>query len=226
MDPVDLLKNLVAIPSVNPMGRDLTGPEFFEGRVSDYLEAFFRNLGVQWQRIEVAPGRANVIARIDVPGAKRTVLLDAHEDTVPTDGFADPFNPVIRDGKLFGRWSCDVKGGMAAMLSAFARLVCEKPAGAANVIMSCTCDEESTSLGVNDLTTLWTDPSKADSIIDRQPDVAIVAEPTQLDVVVAHRGATRWKIRTTGRACHSSTPHLGDNAIYRMADIVAALRDH
>ena len=225
MDPVDLLKDLVAIPSVNPMGRDLSGPEFLEGRVSDYLEEVFRKLGVRYQRIEVAPGRANVIARLDSPNAKTTVLLDAHQDTVPTDGFPDPFNPVIRDGKLFGRGSCDVKGGMAAMLSAFARLVREKPAGAANVILSCTCDEESTSLGVNDLTTLWTDPKRAGSIIDRQPDIAIVAEPTQLDVVVAHRGATRWKIRTTGRACHSSAPHEGINAIYKMGRVLTALEE-
>lgn len=225
MDSVDLLKDLVAIPSVNPMGRDLTGPEFFEGRVSDYLEAFFRKLGVKWQRIEVVPGRANVIARFDIPSAKRTVLLDAHEDTVPTDGFTDPFNPMIRDGKLFGRGSCDVKGGMAAMLSAFARLVRERPAGASNVIMSCTCDEESTSLGVNDLTQLWTDPKRAGSLIERKPDVAIIAEPTQLDVVVAHRGATRWKIRTAGRACHSSSPQDGINAVYRMGHVLTALEE-
>ena len=225
MDPVDLLKDLVAIPSVNPMGRDLSGPEFLESRVSDYLEGVIRKLGVRYQRIEVAPGRANVIARIDSPNAKSTVLLDAHQDTVPTDGFPDPFNPVIRDGKLFGRGSCDVKGGMAAMLSAFARLIREKPSGAPNVILSCTCDEESTSQGVNDLTTLWTDPSRAGSIIDRRPDIAIVAEPTQLDVVVAHRGATRWKIRTTGRACHSSAPHEGVNAIYKMGRVLTALEE-
>lgn len=225
MAPVDLLKDLVSIPSVNPMGRDLSGPEFLEGRVSDYLEEFFRKLGVPYQRIEVAPGRANVIARFDSPNAKTTVLMDAHQDTVPTDGFPDPFNPVIRDGKLFGRGSCDVKGGMAAMLSAFARLVHEKPAGAANVILTCTCDEESTSLGVNDLTTLWTDPKRAGSIIDRRPDVGIIAEPTQLDVVVAHRGATRWKIRTTGRACHSSAPHEGVNAIYKMGHVLTALEE-
>ena len=131
MDPVNLLKDLVAIPSVNPMGRDLTGPEYFEKRVSDYLEATFKSLGVRYQRVEVAPGRANLIARFDSPGATRTVLLDAHQDTVPIDGYiGDPFNAEIRDGKLFGRGSCDVKGGLAAMLSAFARLVQEKPAGA------------------------------------------------------------------------------------------------
>ena len=225
MDPLPLLQDLVAIPSVNPMGRDLSGPEFLEGRVSDYLEKFFRSLGAEYQRIETAPGRANVIARCDAPGAKTTVLLDAHQDTVPTDGMCDPFNPVVRDGKLFGRGSCDVKGGLAAMLAAFARLVRERPAGAANVLLSCTCDEESTSLGVNDLAKLWTDPDRAGSIIDRKPDIAIIAEPTQLDVVVAHRGATRWKIRTSGRACHSSVPQDGVNAIYRMGRVVCLLEE-
>ena len=225
MDPLPLLQDLVAIPSVNPMGRDLSGPEFLEGRVSDYLEHFLRRLGVPCQRIEVAPGRANVLARFESRGAKTTVLLDAHQDTVPTDGMSDPFQPVISDGKLFGRGSCDVKGGLAAMLSAFARLVRERPVGAANVILSCTCDEESTSLGVNDLALLWSDPQRAGSLIDRPPDVAIIAEPTQLDVVVAHRGATRWKIRTAGRACHSSSPQDGINAIYRMGHVVTALEE-
>jgi acetylornithine deacetylase len=225
MNPTDLLRDLVSIPSVNPMGRDLTGPEYLEGRVSDYLENTFRQWQVPYQRIEVAPGRANVIARYDSPGAMTTVLLDAHQDTVPVDGMSDPFRAEIRDGKLFGRGACDVKGGMAAMLSAFARLVREKPAGAANVILSCTCDEEATSLGVNDLTELWTNPARAGSILDKQPDVAIIAEPTQLDVVVAHRGATRWKIRTSGRACHSSEPQNGVNAIYKMGRVLAALEE-
>src|SRR5262245_29442962 len=160
MDPLPLLQDLVAIPSVNPMGRDLSGPEFLEGRVSDYLEDFFHRLGVPCQRIEVAPGRANVLARFDSAGAKTTVLLDAHQDTVPTDGMSEPFNPVIRDGKLFGRGACDVKGGLAAMLSAFVRLVSERPVGAANVVLSCTCDEVSTSLGGNELALLWGDPKR------------------------------------------------------------------
>lgn len=225
MNPLDLLRDLVSIPSVNPMGRDLTGPEYLEGRVSNYLENLFRQWGVRYQRMEVAPGRANLIARYDSPSATTTVLLDAHQDTVPVDGMSDPFSAEIRDGKLFGRGACDVKGGMAAMLSAFARLVREQPAGAANVILSCTCDEEATSLGVNDLTELWTNPARAGSIIDQPPDVAIIAEPTQLDVVVAHRGATRWKIRTTGRACHSSEPQNGVNAIYKMGRVLAALEE-
>lgn len=209
------------------MGRDLSGPEYFETRLTEYLAAFFQKLGVDYQVIEVTPGRANVIARVERPGAKRTVLLDAHQDTVPIDGMTiDPFRPEIREGFLYGRGACDDKGGLASMLAAFARIAKERPAGASNVVMSCTCDEESTSLGVNDLTRLWTDPSRGGTLLSAKPDVSIVAEPTDLDVVVAHRGATRWKIRTEGRACHSSRPSDGVNAIYRMAKVVASLEQY
>jgi acetylornithine deacetylase len=221
---LELLRQLVAIPSVNPMGRDLKGPEFLESRMSDFLESHFRRLGVPCERVEIAPGRANVIARCDVAGATRTVLLDAHEDTVPTDGMIiEPFTPTERDGRLYGRGSCDVKGGMAAMLSAFERLVADRPGGAANVVMSCTCDEESTTIGIDDLTEPWTDPKRRESLLSNRPDAAIIAEPTGLHLVVAHKGASRWKILTRGRACHSSSPQNGVNAIYRMAKVVTAL---
>src|SRR5205085_2291223 len=107
------------------------------------------------------------------------------------------------------------KGGMAAMLTAFARLVRERPKGSASVVMACTVDEEFTHKGS---TRLAQTPMGA--------DLAIVAEPTTLDLVNTHKGAVRWKIRTRGVACHSSTPHLGDNAIYRMAGVVEALSDY
>ena len=84
---------------------------------------------------------------------------------------------------------------MAAMLAAFSRLVRERPAGAANVVLSCTCDEESTVLGILDLTKLWSDPARRGSLLETRPEAAVVAEPTELDVVVAHKGVTRWKLR-------------------------------
>lgn len=221
-----LLKDLIAIPSINPMGRDLAGPEFLETRVSAYLGRFFDRLAVPWEQHEVMPGRANLIARFDGDPSAPTILLDAHQDTVPVDGMTiDPFDPVEKDGRIYGRGASDVKGGLAAMLTAFARLVGEQPDGAATVIMSCTCDEEQLVRGVCDLVQLWTDESRAVSLLSKRPDYAIVAEPTELDVVVAHRGATRWKIRTAGRACHSSKPSAGVNAIYRMAKVLNALEE-
>ena len=225
--PLKLLKDLIAIPSVNPMGRDISGPEYFETRVTDYLVRYLIDLGILFERVEIVPGRSNVLARLDSPGATRTVLLDAHQDTVPVDGMTiAPFDPIEQSGRLYGRGSCDVKGGLASMLAAFTRLTQERPVGIPNVVLSMTCDEESTSLGINHLTDSWSGKSAPYLLCPVRPDVAIVAEPTELDIVVAHRGATRWKMRTTGRACHSSRPNEGINAIYRMAKVAALLEEY
>ncbi len=208
-----LLADLVAIPSVNPMGRPLNGPEFREAGMTAYLVQFFRELGVPFDRQVIAQGRENVIARFESPGARQTVLFDAHQDTVPTDGMTiDPFRPVVSEGRMYGRGACDIKGGMAAMLTAFARLVREKPQGAASVVMACTVDEEFTHTGSSRL-----------ALTDHGASVAIVAEPTRLQLVNCHKGAVRWKVRTKGVACHSSTPDLGVNAVYKMAPILAAV---
>jgi succinyl-diaminopimelate desuccinylase len=225
-NPLSILKDLVAIPSVNPMGRDVSGPEYYETRVTEYLVDYLKKLGVPFEQVETASGRSNVIARLDGRGSSRTVLLDAHQDTVPVDGMTiPPFEPVEEAGRLYGRGSCDVKGGMAAMLSAFSRLARKPPAKMPNVVLSLTCDEEATSLGVNHLTNSWSTEEPSYNLCPTAPDVAIVAEPTLLDIVVAHRGATRWKLRTTGRACHSSRPNEGINAIYRMARVVSLLEE-
>src|SRR3954468_3263199 len=104
---------------------------------------------------------------------------------------------------------------MAAMLVAFARLVRERPRGSSSLIMACTVDEEYTHKGSSQLAS---GPTGA--------DLAIVAEPTRLDIVNYHKGAVRWKVRVAGVACHSSTPQLGVNAIYRMARVVSALSEY
>jgi acetylornithine deacetylase len=208
-----LLSELVAIPSVNPMGRPLSGAEFLETRLTDDLEGRFRDLGVPCRRQPVAPGRDNLLAWYEAPESRRTILFDVHQDTVPADGMTiPPFVPEIRAGRLFGRGSCDVKGSLAAMLAAFARLVRERPAGSASVLLACTVDEEFTHTGSSRL-----------AATDHGAELAIVAEPTLLNLVHCHKGALRWKIHTRGLACHSSTPHLGVNAIYRMGRVLEAL---
>jgi succinyl-diaminopimelate desuccinylase len=225
--PLKLLKDLIAIPSVNPMGREVSGPDYFETRVTEYLVRYLTELGVPFEQAEIVPGRSNVLARLDSPGANRTVLLDAHQDTVPVDGMTiAPFDPIEQSGRLYGRGSCDVKGGLTAMLAAFTRLIHERPVRLPNVVLSMTCDEESTSIGINHLTDSWSGKSAPYRLCPVRPDVAIVAEPTDLNIVVAHRGATRWKMRTKGRACHSSRPNEGTNAIYRMAKVVALLEEY
>lgn len=211
-DPTRLLCDLVRIPSVNPMGRPADGPQFYEGRVTAYLEEFVRSLGVPYERQTVAPGRDNLVAHFDA-GAKRTYVFEVHQDTVPTDGMTiDPFGGEVRGGRLYGRGACDVKGGMAAMLAAFTRLVREKPTGAANVVLACSVDEEHTFTGAQEMVRRGL---KADG--------AIVAEPTLLNIVHAHKGAVRWHVTTPGRSCHSSRPERGVNAVYRMGRVLRAI---
>src|SRR5450432_1378941 len=99
-EPLDavtrLLSDLVAIPSINPMGRGSTGPEYLEAGVSHYLEGWFQAKGIAFERQVVSPGRDNLIARYESPKGRRTLLFDAHQDTVPTDGMTiDPFLPVV-----------------------------------------------------------------------------------------------------------------------------------
>jgi acetylornithine deacetylase len=208
-----LLRDLVSRPSVNPMGRALTSPDLYEHRVTDYLEQFFRGLGVKWERQRVAPQRENIVAYSGATGAKRRLIFEAHQDTVPTDNMTiDPFGAKIESGRLYGRGACDIKGGMASMLAAFARLVRERPAGAAEVIMACTVDEEHTFLGVQQLVKQGL-----------KADMAVIAEPTQLKIVHAHKGVIRWHVSTPGRSCHSSAPEQGINAIYRMGKVLVGI---
>lgn len=213
-----LLRDLVALPSINPMGRPLQGPEIFEHRVTAYLEQFCRDLGVRRERQAIAPLRDNLVAYHEPPDARWTLILEVHQDTVPVDHMTiDPFAARIDQGRLYGRGACDVKGGMAAMLAAFARLVREKPAGSARVVLACAVDEEFTFLGVQK----FVEPGRTALCggVDG-PIGAVVAEPTRLNIVRAHKGVVRWHLRTAGRSCHSSRPEQGVNAIYHMADLL------
>lgn len=229
IQPVELLRQLIRIPSVNPMTGQVDPDICFEHRMSDWLVQFFDSIGAPYERLAVVPARNgahsrdNVIARYDAGDSRPTILLDAHQDTVSVEGMTAPFDPQLRDGRLHGRGACDVKGGLAAMLSAFARLFRERPIGAANVVLSCTCDEEATALGVRDLVTSWKPGARKSQLLCAAPTVCIVAEPTDLNLVVAHRGVMRLRVRTSGTACHASDPSQGVNAIYAMAPVLTQL---
>jgi len=130
-----LLADLVRLPSVNPMGRTVESPLFYEDRVTDYLEQFFRRIGVPYERQSVLPQRSNIVARYEPAEPTCTILWEVHQDTVPVDAMTiDPFGGIIDKGKLYGRGACDVKGSMSAMLFALERLARERPAKSARVI--------------------------------------------------------------------------------------------
>ena len=145
----------------------------------------------------VAAGRDNVVATYAPPHpAPFAALFEAHQDTVPVDGMTvEPFGARIENGRLYGRGACDVKAGVAVMLAAFARLVREKPPGSAAVTLAFTVDEEHAGAGVQELMRAGV-----------RADYAVVAEPTLLNIVNAHKGVVRWVLETAGRACHSSRP--------------------
>lgn len=225
------LADLVRRPSVNPMGRDLSGPEYLEGRVTDYLVQRFTAAGLPWARQSVAPGRDNVVVRLEatVPDAP-VILWDAHQDTVPAEGMTiEPFTPLVRDGRMYGRGACDVKGGMAAMLVALDHLRASPLPRRATVVFSATVNEEFGFSGSRALVRLWgaaaaaAGDAAARQLVGGRPAVAIVAEPTGLDLVVQHKGAVRWRIRVRGRACHSSFPEQGANAIYPTGRVILAI---
>ncbi len=225
LDLVRTVLQLIAIPSVNPMGRDTIDEPFLENRLTDHLERVCREMGLRVVRQPVAPGRENLIARLDgdtSAGQGGVVLFDAHQDTVPVEGMTiPPFEPTVRNGRIWGRGACDIKGGMAAMLVALSRLATERRPGMPSVVMTFTVNEENGFTGVREAVRLWQD--QPHPLVPRRPDVAIVAEPTGLNVVVAHKGVVRWRCSTRGRAAHSSAPQNGENAIYRMGRVLGLL---
>jgi len=244
LDVVHVLSDLVRIPSVNPMGRPVSGDIYYEHRVTGHLEALFLALGLPVERHTVAPLRDNIVTRVegDVPPERggKIVMLEAHQDTVPVEGMTiEPFTPKIERNRLYGRGSCDIKGGMSAMITAVARLSKEKPAGRPTVILACTINEEHGFTGATHWAATYSGkrpdsghgpevapPAGRSELLPRVPDAVIVAEPTKLNVVVAHKGAARWRCTTRGIATHSSQPHLGDNAIYHMARVLPVLEQY
>ncbi len=229
VDVVRLLRDLVAIPSVNPMGRVVSGEIHYEYRVTAYLEQLFRAWGVPYVIQPVADKRSNIVAKCEGwaegGGDPGLVLFEAHQDTVPVEGMRiDPWGAELRDGRVYGRGACDVKGGMAAMLAVLARCVAEPERPRPTLVVACTVDEEFAAVrGVGAVPELWSGEGR---FLPRRPDMAIVAEPTSLQVVVAHKGALRWRVHARGRAAHSSRPAEGDNAVYTMGRVLGMLRQY
>lgn len=226
VEPVAILRELVAIPSVNPMAGAASGPDVGEERLTDFLESLFTRLGLTCLRQPVEPGRDNLLAKLDgeVPPQDGGALLlfGVHQDTVPVAGMTiDPYGGEIRDGRLYGRGACDVKGGMAAMIAAVARLAEERPPGMPTIVLACTVNEECGFSGAQALVDLCR--GQSGSFLPRRPDAAVVAEPTELDVVLAHKGVVRWRCHTRGLAAHSAHPEQGDNAIYKMGRALVAV---
>ncbi len=210
---VELLRTLVAIPSVNPeMDRRSEG----EGAVGDFVVEWANSEGFAVSRQEVRPGRNNVVVDLGL-GELPTLALVTHLDTVPFGTLTDRARAIaVEDGRVYGRGACDAKGSLAAMLTALSVLRERRDELRVNVQVAAMVDEEHTFQGVLEYIRRFT--------ADAQPLAAIVGEPTRLDVVVAHKGVLRFRLETVGRAAHSSRPEEGINAIDQMTVVLAALR--
>jgi acetylornithine deacetylase len=212
-DPLTgLLADLVAIPSVNPMGRVPPGQGHAEEAIADYVASFLRHCHIDVETTEVMPGRPNVIGFVDA-GKRETLLLEAHLDTVRVDTMTiPPFGAEIRDGRLYGRGACDTKGSLAAFLHALCSSVSEGRDRRFNVIVAATADEEYQFSG-----------ARHAASHGLKADMGIAGEPTSLHIVRAHKGVTRWNIAVRGVAAHSAYPERGENAIYTMGHILTRL---
>ncbi|MBI3975284.1 MAG: ArgE/DapE family deacylase [Armatimonadetes bacterium] len=208
---IALLAGLVRENSINP---DLVAGAPGEGAIAAVLVEYCRRGGLEAEVREVAPGRANVIARLRGRGAAPALLLNGHIDTVGVEGMTiDPFGAEIREGRLYGRGAFDMKGGVAAMVEA-AVAAAERGARPGDVILTMVADEEFASLG--------TQAVVRDGLL-AGVGAAIVTEPTGLDLCVAHKGFAWFTVETAGRAAHGSRHERGVDAIAHMGRVLGGL---
>ena len=211
LDPVALTAELVAIDSRNP---SLVADGPGEARVAERLAAILAGWGFAVAMDEVAPGRPNVIARIG-PTGRSPLVLNGHLDVVGVEEMVHaPFEPTRRDGRLYGRGSSDMKGGIAAMCVAAARAAA-RGALASEIIITAVCDEEYQSLGTAALLAQGLNAT-----------AAIVTEPTRLAVCPAHKGFAWFEVALHGHAAHGSRPDVGVDAIAHAGLLLTALLTH
>jgi acetylornithine deacetylase len=203
---VDLLSDLVAIDSVNP---SLVPGGAGESEIARFVTEWAEAAGLEVEVLEGTPSRPSVVARARGRGGGRTLLLCGHLDTVNVEGMTDPHTPRVDGDRLYGRGACDMKAGLASALIACREASALDLAG--DVVVAAVADEEHSSLGIQEVLRVV------------GADAAIVTEPTELELVVAHKGFVWAEIEVAGRAAHGSHPHLGVDAIIKSGPILTAL---
>ena len=205
-----LISDLVAIESVNP---DLAPGGSGEANIARFVADWLSHAELEVEIDEPALGRPNVVGIVRGTGGGKTLMLNAHMDTVSVEGMDAPFAARVAEGKLYGRGAYDMKASLAACMLA-ARAAMEMPL-TGDLIITAVSDEEYASVGT--------------AAIAQNPrwraDAAIITEPTHLDLCVAHRGFIWLEVETTGVAAHGSRPQLGVDAIAKMGHVLVALEE-
>lgn len=203
-----LARDLVRIDSVNP---SLVEGAAGEAEIATFTADRMEELGLEVRRHEPRPGRVSVVGRLEGAGGGRSLMINAHYDTVGVEGMEDPFSGRIADGKLFGRGAFDMKSSLAAALGAVRALRRADVRLAGDLLVAGVADEEYASLGTRDL-------------VERcAVDGAVVTEPTGLEVCLAHKGFVWLEVETRGRAAHGSDPASGVDANLRMGRVLREL---
>ena len=205
---VRTLVDLVRINSINPtLAPDGAG----EAEIGDYVAGSLARAGLDIRKIEPEPGRPSVVGVLRGPHSGRSLMFNAHYDTVGVEGMPEPFSAAIRDGKLYGRGAYDMKGSLAACMAAAKTLADHGALAAGSIVVAAVADEEYGSIGT------------ASVIRELQTDAAIVTEPTALNVCLAHKGYLWIEVETHGRAAHGSRFREGIDANMRMGRFLAEL---
>lgn len=202
-------EGLIAINSENPPGREI--------EAIGYVADIFRNMGVQVAVDEFAPGRANVVARLE-NGAGPSFAFNSHVDVVPAGGgwASDPFKLASRAGNLYARGACDAKGQVACMIEAIELLAQAREQWSGTVIGVFVADEEVASRG-----------ARAFAASKPKIDFCVVGEPTSNSVAIAHKGSMRPLVRVKGVTAHSAAPDKGVNPLYKSAELLRMIaREH
>ena len=207
-----LLSQLVSIDSVNP---DLVAGGAGEAGMAEFIADWGRTHGLEAHAQAAGPGRDNIILIARGSGGGQSLMLNAHTDVVGVSDMDSPFQPVIRDGRMYGRGAYDMKSGLAAAMLAL-KTARELPLRG-HAMLSAVVDEEYGSIGTEALLDEWQ---------RWHADAVLIAEPTELDISIAHRGFVWLELETIGRAAHGSKPELGIDAIAKMGKLLAALERH
>ena len=209
-----LLAELIALPSVNPAFAGAEGPLTGEQRVAEFLAASAAEAGLDVELRSVKPGRPNLLAVLSPAGkVQQRILLAPHLDTI-NPANEEQLIPRRRGDRLYGRGACDTKGSVAAMFTALCEVARSKARPQhTEIAFAGLMDEEHAQSG-----------SRALAANGFKADLAIVGEPTRLQVVTAHKGSLWLRVETRGRSAHGATPHLGRNAVHLMARVVDSLQ--
>ncbi|MDX2226285.1 MAG: M20 family metallopeptidase [Verrucomicrobiae bacterium] len=211
-----LLQDLIAIPSVNPHGdAGVPAHQTGENVIADYVLERFREIGLSPRKQTVYPGRPNALGfTASSKGKKPVLLLCPHIDTVSVLGMTiNPFDPKIKNGRVYGRGACDDKGPLSAMLWALGQVLKNRPKELRyDVVFAAVMGEEAGNDGIRHLMKSG-----------QRADFVIAGEPTDLNPVHTHKGAMWMKLTARGVAVHSSQPHKGENAIYKLARAITYL---